>query len=50
MGHQDLKTTQIYLSFKPQRDAAKRFSQAFSGSGASADLAEDDRAVGSPQS
>ena len=30
MGHQDLKTTQIYLSFKPQADAAKRISEAFS--------------------
>lgn len=29
MGHQDLKTTQIYLSFKPQADAAKRISDAF---------------------
>jgi len=33
MGHQDLKTTQIYLSFKPQADAAKRISRAFRGSG-----------------
>lgn len=32
MGHQDLKTTQIYLSFKPQADAAKRISEAFRGS------------------
>jgi len=31
MGHQDLKTTQIYLSFKPQADAAKRISDAFIG-------------------
>lgn len=30
-GHQDLKTTQIYLSFKPQADAAKRISDAFLG-------------------
>ena len=29
MGHQDLKTTQIDLSFKPQADAARRISQAF---------------------
>jgi integrase len=34
MGHQDLKTTQIYLSFKPQADAAKRISDAFRGSSA----------------
>ena len=32
MGHQDLKTTQIYLSYKPQRDAAERISLAFRGS------------------
>lgn len=32
IGHQDLKTTQIYLSFKPQRDAAGRTSGAFQGS------------------
>jgi integrase len=31
MGHQDLKTTQIYLSFKPQADAARRISEAFQG-------------------
>ena len=31
MGHQDLKTTQIYLSYKPQRDAAERISLAFRG-------------------
>jgi integrase len=32
MGHQGLKTTQIYLSYKPQRDAAERISLAFRGS------------------
>lgn len=32
MGHQDLKTTQIYLSFKPQADAAQRISDAFAES------------------
>jgi integrase len=31
MGHQDLKTTQIYLSYKSQRDAARRISDAFRG-------------------
>jgi integrase len=31
MGHQDIKTTQVYLSFKPQRDAARRISAAFRG-------------------
>jgi integrase len=36
MGHQDLKTTQIYLSFKPQRDAARRISEAFERSGGGA--------------
>jgi len=29
MGHQDLKTTQLYLAFKPQRGAARRISEAF---------------------
>jgi len=31
MGHQDLKTTQLYLAFKPQRGAARRISEAFQG-------------------
>jgi integrase len=31
MGHQDLKTTQLYLAFKPQRGAARRISDAFRG-------------------
>ena len=29
MGHADLKTTQIYLAYKPKADAARRLSQAF---------------------
>lgn len=29
MGHADLKTTQLYLSYRPQADAAKRLSSAF---------------------
>jgi integrase len=29
MGHADLKTTQIYLQFKPKADAARRLSEAF---------------------
>jgi integrase len=29
MGHADLKTTQMYLSYKPKADAAKRLSEAF---------------------
>ncbi len=29
MGHADLKTTQIYLAYKPRSDAARRLSQAF---------------------
>jgi site-specific recombinase XerD len=29
MGHADLKTTQIYLSYKPKADAARRLSDAF---------------------
>ena len=47
MGHQDLKTTQIYLSYKPQRDAAERISRAFRGSNpeASAESADDRRAA-----
>jgi integrase len=31
MGHADLKTTQIYLAYKPQADAARRLSEVFSG-------------------
>ena len=31
MGHQDLKTTQLYLAFKPQDGAARRISEAFNG-------------------
>jgi integrase len=31
MGHQNLKTTQLYLAFKPQRGAARRISEAFQG-------------------
>jgi site-specific recombinase XerD len=30
MGHADLKTTQIYLAYKPKADAARRLSEAFS--------------------
>jgi integrase len=30
MGHADLKTTQIYLTYKPKADAARRLSEAFS--------------------
>jgi integrase len=33
MGHQDLKTTQLYLAFKPQNGAARRISEAFNGQG-----------------
>lgn len=40
MGHQDLKTTQIYLSFKPQADAARRISQAFAKSSAATRVEE----------
>ncbi len=29
MGHQDLRTTQLYLQFKPKHDAARRLSAAF---------------------
>lgn len=29
MGPYDLKATQLYLSFKPQADAARRISRAF---------------------
>jgi integrase len=29
MGHADLKTTQIYLAYKPKADAARRLSEAF---------------------
>ncbi len=29
MGHADLKTTQIYLAYKPKADAARRLSAAF---------------------
>jgi integrase len=29
MGHADLKTTQIYLQYKPKADAARRLSEAF---------------------
>jgi integrase len=29
MGHADLKTTQIYLAYKPKGDAARRLSEAF---------------------
>jgi integrase len=43
MGHQDLKTTQIYLSYKPQRDAADRISLAFRG--ASPDAEEDPASI-----
>jgi integrase len=31
MGLQDLKTTQLYLAFKPQQGAARRISEAFRG-------------------
>ena len=51
MGHQDLKTTQVYLSYKPQRDAAERISLAFHGLAPEAvqqdaELAADRRGVG----
>lgn len=29
MGHQDIRTTQLYLQFKPRHDAARRLSDAF---------------------
>ena len=29
MGHQDIRTTQMYLQFKPKHDAARRLSDAF---------------------
>jgi integrase len=29
MGHQDIRTTQLYLQFKPKHDAARRLSAAF---------------------
>ena len=34
MGHADLKTTQLYLSYKPKADAARRLSEAFGASAA----------------
>jgi integrase len=33
MGHADLKTTQVYLAYKPKADAARRLSEAFELSG-----------------
>jgi integrase len=32
MGHADLKTTQVYLAYKPKADAARRLSAAFEAS------------------
>jgi integrase len=29
MGHQDLRTTLVYLQYKPKHDAARRLSEAF---------------------
>ena len=29
MGHADIKTTQVYLAYKPKADAARRLSEAF---------------------
>lgn len=29
MGHQDIRTTQLYLQFKPKHDSARRLSDAF---------------------
>jgi len=34
MGHADLKTTQVYLAYRPKADAARRLSAAFDASGA----------------
>ncbi len=36
MGHADLKTTQIYLAYKPKADAARRLSAAFRATDAGA--------------
>jgi hypothetical protein len=33
MGHADLKTTQIYLAYKPKADAARQLSAAFEAGG-----------------
>jgi len=34
MGHADLKTTQVYLAYRPKADAARRLSAPFDASGA----------------
>ncbi|HEX8743943.1 MAG TPA: tyrosine-type recombinase/integrase [Thermoleophilaceae bacterium] len=39
MGHADLKTTQIYLAYKPKADAARRLSAAFEAGGRAVDVA-----------
>lgn len=43
MGHADLKTTQLYLSYRPQEDAARRLAAVFGSTRRS-----DEEAVGSP--
>jgi integrase len=48
MGHQDLKTTQLYLAFKPQHGAARRISEAFEGRAASKHVAEAGSLPGAP--
>jgi integrase len=46
MGHQDLKTTQLYLAFKPQQGAARRISVAFQGRRDPELAAEDEESAG----